>query len=232
MKHVVIDRSVSDVPLFTGAFEDNKEGQGYGMLEQWIPRVGNFISRETGEDVFGGDAVVVICPTRSITDEYRKRMLRFVESGGKVLVFDAPDVEGSTVNDLLWPFGLSSSNAMAPYTSGYLLWPDADRVPQLPFGGSCSISGGEPIAWLGGVPVAAQVHCGQGTVTAVGFGTLFNDEAMGTHWLRDVAPETRSVYEVLYHLLRVSVPCSTAYQESQEDGSLAPNGRQSAECPL
>ncbi|MBM4090998.1 MAG: hypothetical protein FJ276_16485, partial [Planctomycetes bacterium] len=37
--HVVVDRTVSEVPLSTGAFADHEEGGGYGMLEQWIPRV-------------------------------------------------------------------------------------------------------------------------------------------------------------------------------------------------
>ena len=36
---------LSTVPLFTGAFADDPEGGGYGLLEQWIPRVGNYTSR-------------------------------------------------------------------------------------------------------------------------------------------------------------------------------------------
>jgi hypothetical protein len=174
------------------------------MLEQWIPRVGNRISRETGTDVFSGDAIVVICPTRSVGDAYRESLLQFVESGGNLLVFDSPDVEGSTANDLLWSFGLSTSNAMASQVAGPLAWPGADGVPQLELSACCSVTGGETIAWVGEVPVAAQVRHGAGTVTAVGFGSLFNDGAMGTHWLPEPPPETLSVYEVLYHLLRVS----------------------------
>jgi hypothetical protein len=206
MQHVVIDRQLSDVPLFTGAFEDDKEGLGYGMLEQWIPRVGNRISRATGDGVFRGDGLVVICPTRSVSDEYRERLLRFVEAGGRLLVFDSPDVEGSTANSLLWPFGLASSNAMAMQITGPLVFSDAADVPQIPLSASCSVTGGEPIATVGEVPTAARVRYGRGTVTAVGFGSLFNDGTMGYHWLPEPAPETLDVYEVLYHLLRVSLP--------------------------
>ena len=65
--HVVIDRTVSDVPLFTGAFADEKEGLGYGLFEQWIPRIGNWTSRRAGSDAFTGDALVIVCPTRSVT---------------------------------------------------------------------------------------------------------------------------------------------------------------------
>jgi hypothetical protein len=204
MKHVAIDRTLSDVPLFTGAFEDNKEGLGYGMLEQWIPRVGNRISRETGPGVFEGDGIVIICPTGSVRDEYRQRLVQFVESGGNLLVFDSPDVEGSTANDVLWSFGMSSSNAMANQITGNLTWPGAEGVPELQLSACCYVSGGQPIARIGDVPVAAQVRHGAGTVTAVGFGSLFNDAAMGTHWLQEPTSDTRTIYEVLYHVLRVA----------------------------
>jgi len=206
MKHVVIDRTVSDVPLFTGAFEDDKEGLGYGMLEQWIPRVGNYISRDTGDKVFSGDAIVVICPTRSVDDRYREQLTRFVRSGGKLLVFDSPDVRDSTANDLLWPFGLATSNAEATQIAGNLVWPGADDVPPLELSACCRVSGGQAIAQVGDVPVAAQVRYGRGTVTAVGFGSLFNDASMGYHWLQEPNEQTLAVYEVLYHLLRTSLP--------------------------
>jgi hypothetical protein len=206
MPHVVIDREISDVPLFTGAFEDDKEGLGYGMLEQWIPRVGNRISREKGDGVFQGEALVVICPTASVSDEYREQLIQFVEAGGQLLVFDSPDVEGSTANSLLWPFGLASNNAMAAEIAGPLVVSGAEDLPQIELSASCNITGGEPIASVGGVPTAAQVQYGAGTVTAIGFGSLFNDGTMGYHWLPQPSPETLAVYEVLYHLLRASLP--------------------------
>ena len=71
LQHVVIDRTLSSVPLFTGAFADATDGVGYGMLEQWIPRVGNFISRRTGFAVHSKamgwwSSVRPICRARSI----------------------------------------------------------------------------------------------------------------------------------------------------------------------
>ena len=67
---------------------------------------------------------------------------------------------------------------------------------------ACEIVGGEPLAWLHDVPVAARVRWGKGTVTAIGFGGLFNDANMGFHWLPDPEPAVRDRYEVLYGLLR------------------------------
>jgi hypothetical protein len=209
MTHVVIDRTVSDVPLFTGAFADEKEGLGYGMLEQWIPRVGNRISRETGAAVFQGNAIVIICPTRSVPRDFRQRLMRFVESGGRLLVFDSPDVVGSTANSILSPFGLTSDHSAVAQNAGPLQWATDREIPQLDLQAACSIRGGTPMARIGSTPVAAQVRFGKGLVTAAGIGSLFNDGMMGTHWLPEPQADTLKVYQVLYHLLRASLPAPT-----------------------
>jgi hypothetical protein len=202
--HVAIDRTVSEVPLFTGAFTDGEEGVGYGMFEQWIPRVGNFLSRYPGDGAFGGDALVIICPTRSVSLAYRERLKQFVHAGGHVLVLDSIDVEQSTANSLLWPFKLASNHSTAQMPEGELRCAFSPlRVPLL---AACEIQGGEPLAWLGEMPVAARARYGEGTVTAIGFAPLFNDANMGHHWLPEPDPEVRQRYEVLYGLLRVALP--------------------------
>ena len=204
MTHVVIDRNLSEVPLFTGAFADDEDGAGYGMLEQWIPRIGNFISRGAGDKTFVGDGLVILCPTRSVSQQYQDQLLRYVESGGKVLVVDAAAVEGSTANSLLWPFGLASNHSASPAPKGKLRC--VVEAPEIPLEASCEITGGKPLAWLGETPVAASARYGNGTVTAIGFGDLFNDASMGLHWLPEPDAETRQRYDVLYALLRASLP--------------------------
>lgn len=203
MTHVVIDRTVSQMPLFTGAFADDKEGLGYGMLEQWIPRIGNYTSRRSGEDAFMGDGLVIICPTRSVGQEYRDRLMEFVRLGGKVLVFDSMEIENSTANGILWPFGLESiHNATQPSDENLRV---VTQAPSLPLSSSCQITGGEPLAWWGETPVAAQARVGKGTVTAIGFGSFFNDANMGYHWLPEPDAELLERYEVLYALLRAAL---------------------------
>lgn len=204
--HVVIDRTVSEVPLFTGAFADDKEGLGYGLFEQWIPRIGNWTSRGTDAEAFVGEAIVIVCPTRSVTPEYQQRLLEFVARGGRLLVLDSPDVQGSTANSVLWPFGLASTSAWAEQNAGQLTWKDEWSVPRTELQACCRIEGGEPVAWIGQKPAAAQVRYGRGLVTAVGFGSLFNDAAMGTHWLPEPAEDVLQRYQVLYGLLRASLP--------------------------
>ena len=203
---VVVDRRLSEVPLFTGAFADDKEGMGYGMLEQWIPRVGNVITRSADSDPFFGDGLVVICPTVSVSDRYLQQLKRYVEQGGRVLIFDSPDVPDSTANSLLTPFGLQSSRTDAESIQGQLSWPQAENLPQLELQMSCTVQGGQPLAQVGSTPVAAQVQCGEGLVTVVGFGSLFNDAAMGFHWLPEPDEVTRQRYDALYYLLRASLP--------------------------
>jgi hypothetical protein len=207
LPHVVIDRTVSEVPLFTGAFTDGEEGVGYGMLEQWIPRLGNFISRRSGAEAFLGDAIVILCPTRSVPTAYRERLVSFVRDGGRLVVFDSPDVEGSTANSLLWPFGLESRHNVTLPSEAKLKLGHGETAASLE--SSCQIAGGEPLAWLGEVPVAAQVRFGQGAVTAIGFGSLYNDANMGYHWLPEPSLAILQRYETLYALLRASLGGAT-----------------------
>lgn len=220
--HVVLDRTVSEVPLFTGAFADDKEGLGYGLFEQWIPRIGNWTSRAAGADVFASDAIVIVCPTRSVTSEHQRSLVEFVAAGGKLLVLDSPDVQGSTVNSILSPFGLSSSAAGAEQNAGDLTWSDERGIPPMPLLASCRIDGGQPIARIGETPVAAQVRHGGGLVTVVGFGSLFNDTAMGTHWLPPPEQETLQRYGVLYGLLQASLPYKLQSAQAGENLTDAP----------
>ena len=206
--HVSIDRTLCEEPLFTGAFADSEEGVGYGMLEQWIPRVGNVIARQVGSDVFQGDAVVFICPTRSVSKEFRERLVQFVEAGGHALVIDTVEVQGSTANSLLWPFGLAVLHNAQTQPQGELRL--ANKGPRVPLQATCTIEGGTPLAWLGNVPAAAQVRYGKGLVTAIGFGGLFNDANMGFHWLSPPEEQTLQRYEVLYAILRLALPTSPA----------------------
>lgn len=205
MRHVVIDRTVSDVPLFTGAFADDVEGNGYGMLEQWIPRIGDYTSRRSGADAFQGDGLVLICPTKLPSQTYREQLVRWVESGGRLVVFDSPDVENSTANSILMLFGLTSTPG-APT-------PDGEDEPVrmshdsagTPLSNACLIDGGTPIAQWGSTAVAATAAYGNGEVTAIGFGSLFNDANMGYHWLPEPDEELLQRYELLYALLRAGL---------------------------
>jgi hypothetical protein len=215
MPQVVIDRTLSEVPLHTGAFSDAEEGVGYGMLEQWIPRIGNITSRRTGKEVFQGDGLVIIGPTRSVDRVYRDRLVKYVRGGGHVLVVDSMEIEGSTANSLLAPFGLASSHDTEHVAEGVLKW--SPETAEVALETSCAITGGQTLVRLEKMPVAARVRHGQGSITAIGFGALFNDASMGTHWLPEPEPETLERYDLLYAILRAALPGSTSTEISAAD---------------
>ena len=201
MERVMIDRTVSEVPLCRGGFIQDEQGRGYGLLEQWIPRLGYFIARRSGQQAFSGDALVVICPTKSVTRQFRQRLVDYVARGGKVLVVDALGSVGSTANSLLWPFGMTVNHAAAPQGKLAL----ADGWPGVELEGACQITGGEPFMWVDGTPVAARTppgKYGKGSVTAIGFGTLFDDESMGGHWMQVPDAPTFLRYQVLFAVIR------------------------------
>ncbi|HUT95117.1 MAG TPA: hypothetical protein VMY37_37025 [Thermoguttaceae bacterium] len=208
MTRVVIDRTVSEAPLSLGS-ETEGEGRGYGLLEQWISRLGCYTIRESGEGAFSGEMLVVICPTRSVPGEFREGIVEYVARGGKLLVIDSPESFGSTSNSLLWPFGLSVSHATS--RSGQLRL--SEDWPALPVEATCEILGGEPFMWVDRVPVAARARYEQGSVMAIGFGHVLNDTAMGGHWMltpdedltlilrSDLDPGLLKRYDLLFALL-------------------------------
>ena len=107
LPQVVIDRTTSQAPLAKGPDNDDRSGRGFGLLEQSISRLGYTTVRAEGDDVFQGDAVVMIYPSRPVSEAFRKRLVEYVAGGGRLLVIDAGlnDVP-STSNQILRPFGL------------------------------------------------------------------------------------------------------------------------------
>lgn len=200
MTRVVIDRTVSDVPLSLGAFTQGG-GAGYGLFEQWIPRLGYYTKRCSGREAFSGQALVILCPTRSVSREFRQRLVEYVAGGGNVLILDSPDLSGSTVNSLLWPFGMTSDHAAS--REGKLAL--ANGWPGLEVTACCQINGGEPFLWVGDAPVAARARHGKGSVIAVGVAPAFNDQSMGQEWTTEPDAQLLSRYDLLFALLEATI---------------------------
>ncbi len=197
VSRVVIDRTSSEAPLAKGAY--NESETGFGLLEQAIARLGGMTMRRSGEAAFGGDAIVAICPTRSVPHAFREGLRRYVEQGGRLLVIDSPDSEGSTANSLLWPFGMRVSHSEIAQGGELTI---AGRRAGFPVEAASTISGGEPFATLGGRTVGARNKCGEGEVLAIGFGYLMNDTHLGGTWLREPGADALAKYELLYAVLR------------------------------
>jgi len=197
MVRVVVDRTVSDVPLGRGGFTQ-ENGLGYGLMEQWIGRLGYFTARRSGKAALEGSVLVVICPQKSVSEEFREGVREFVAGGGKLLVLDSPDVVGSTANSLLWPFGLGVNHAASRKGKLGL----RDGWPGIPVEAVCEVIGGEAFLWVEGLPVGTRVSYGQGRVMAIGCGSLMNDNGLGGHWMAEPTPDTLTRSDLLFTLVR------------------------------
>ncbi len=217
MTRVVIDRTTSDVSLSKGAYAQNP--QGFGMFEQWISRVhipvdgelrGSYTARRTGLEAFSGDAVVVVCPTKPVTCEFRDALVKYVrEDGGKLLVIDSPESGPSTANSLLSPFGLSVVHDMQ--WEGFLSLGEGWPTMEVEY--AYEIAGGEPIAWMGEKKqvFGARVRFDSGgQVMALGFAGAFHDGRMGDYgdgavWMTDPDETLLNRYDVLFALVRTAL---------------------------
>lgn len=221
---VVLDRTVSETPLSLGGFAD-PSGVGYALLAQWIPRLGYSVAERSGDAAFSGDLLVVVCPTRSVTDSFREVLVRYVADGGRLLVIDSPEVTNSTANGLLWPFGLSVRRGVDAKGKIGL----ASGWPEIAVESVCEVRGGEPLLWVGKTPVAARTPFGQGHVLAIGFGAAFNDTAMGGSWMAEPDDALLVRFDLWFSILRAAAtgravvqPPARPPRPSQPDPSPTP----------
>jgi hypothetical protein len=194
---VVIDRTTSAVPLSEGA-DTHGDGLGYGLLEQWIARTGCYTVRREGSQAFSGDALVVICPSRPVTEAFREELTQYVADGGKLLVIDSPENTGSRADSLLRPFGLSIHHDR-PW-QGKLS--TIASLPVVDITNAKEITGGQPIGKLDKLAVIATAKYGKGSVMAIGCGSLWNDKGMGEHWMLEPNATVKARYDVLFALLQ------------------------------
>jgi hypothetical protein len=197
MPRVLIDRTVSDVPLSQCFYRRGENGTGFGLLEQWIAKLGCYTIREEGKAAFSGDVLAIVRPTRTPSKEYQSDLAGYVDQGGRVLLLDSPENGVSTANEILSPLGIVVRHDEP--VEGALTIKDA--WPNIPVR-SCVVSGGTRIAEINDKPVAATVRRGKGSVTVVGFGDMFNDRNMGYDWMIDPDEHFKRRFNVLFAVVR------------------------------
>jgi hypothetical protein len=204
MINVGIDRAISEGVISKGGFIGGL-ANGYGIFERWILRLGWFTQRGGSEllDPKKNDLVVYLLPNKDVTDDYRDRLIRYVEAGGRILIVDTPpggDRERSTANSLLKPFGMELKTPYQPLTDQITSTIGLPAVAPTP---TYELTGADEIlASCKNQPVAGTLHYGKGSVTAIGFGSRFSDTNMGV--TGDVDPDENllKLYDVQYGLLR------------------------------
>ncbi len=210
MPLVVIDRTTSRVPLANSDEIDDPTGAGFGLFEEWIPRLGFQTVRAEDDALFQGDAIVMLYPQVSVGDAFRRKLVDYVRRGGRLLVVDAGMSEvASTSNQILSPFGLSLDYGES--LSGVLVL--KEPWPRSLVEHAWEVLGGTSFATLGGEQtVCATAKYGDGLVMVVSFGTMFNDLHMSGPWSldnnkigrwgKDPTLEERTRYDVLFAVLR------------------------------
>lgn len=210
MVTVAMDQSVSHPELPRNGFIDGwTKPMGFGIFERWILRLGYFIKRSKGPDVFQSTVAVFVRPDAQITDEFRKALVEYVLNGGKVLVLDAPPEEqlgaaarGTQPNFAADPEAPPDSqsddaSSRGTPTTNDLLEPFGLRVDHdTSLSGQLTTSegwapvktehtavvhGGQPFAWVDNQPVGTTLSYGDngGSVTVVGYGWRLSDARMG-----------------------------------------------------
>ena len=216
----VIDRTTSDAPLSKGAYIQGKtinppsspydpppsdisklEGDGFGIAEQWIGRLGYMTARREGKDAFSGNALVVFYPKKPAPGGFIIQLEKYVSEGGVLIVLDDPENTQSTANTLLAPFGLrikqdQSWQGVLTIAEG---WPSIDAP------NGYEVTGGSVVARFLNRPVAAMVSYGKGRVLVIGFGSLFNDKNMDKTWLAEPDSIVMKRYNAFYALIRLAV---------------------------
>jgi hypothetical protein len=198
---VAIDRNLCTAPLSKSGFI-KASPQGFGIFEQWILKLGYFVTRRGDAGVFSRDLAVFMHPHRTVPDAFRAELVRYVEAGGKALILDSAVNEKSTANSLLHPFGLTIERE--PLPDGALEAPTG--WPQGVAGTSLrQVRGGTPLLHAQGKPVAAVVRRGKGIVVALGCGARFNDDNMGVTTDIEPSPALRDVFELEFRLVKAIV---------------------------
>ena len=140
-------------------------------------------------------------PNLTVTSKFRKELVNYVASGGKVLILDSPANVKSTANSLLYPFGLN----VMPGTNLKGLLKAPESWPVIRIDSTYQIEGGQPIIWVENAPIAATARHGKGIVSVIGFGSRFADAYMGV--TGDVVPndELRKVFDLQFATLKAIV---------------------------
>jgi hypothetical protein len=204
MVNVGIDRTVSDAVISKGGFIGGL-ANGYGIFERWILRLGWFTQRGGAEllEIEGPnkkDMVVYLLPAKDVTEEYRERLVKYVENGGRVLVIDTPENPHSTANSLLKPFGMELRRPYTPLTGDIVstLGLATVQTPNI-----YEVTGiHEALATVGGKAAAGTARYGKGSVTAIGFGARFSDTNFGVTGDVNPGEEMLKLYELQYGILR------------------------------
>ncbi len=164
----------------------------YGIFDRWILRLGYFTARRTYPEVLERQPTLIVFlePNEPISREYRARLARFVEDGGKILVVDSPpsarrryesplrasledaddDSGGADTDESASAQGPTTNELIEPFGMSVdhatvvggpqSLLVSSEGWPAVPIHAAVVVRGGRPFAWVGDKPVGASISVG------------------------------------------------------------------------
>jgi hypothetical protein len=177
----------------------------YSIFYQWVQRLGYFPAADLeGDAVDGAPAMIVmINPNKPLTTVYREALVKYVESGGCLLMLDGPSNDTSSSNELLRAFGMRFESG-SPTRTSFVANARGDTLATVVRKISCwPIAGGTArYTAEDGAVIGAGTTLGKGTVFAAGFARLFADVYMGKE--QSVYPDESQLayYNLEFNLVR------------------------------
>jgi len=179
---VVLDETLSEVFSRSDSTSGSEEKQ-FSAFRDWIGLLGYSTTQAAGADALTGDLLVVVYPNRKPDAQRLDSLDSYVRGGGHLLVIDSPGNTPSTAGDLLKPFGLSFDTTEPRHGELVVTDQDQEHWMNVPIARAWLVRGGEPLVELGpDIPIGATVKHGNGSVTALGCGSVFSDARMRESW--------------------------------------------------
>ncbi|MCP4118707.1 MAG: hypothetical protein GY737_25595 [Desulfobacteraceae bacterium] len=176
-KQAIFENAHSDFTLPVDQLVDNHP-RNMHTFYVWTQRLGYVPELENDLDAaLQKDAMVfIIMPTRVFKDDEIKKIVGFVENGGKVILLDSPRNSKTTSNRLLENFDMKINfDAL----SDTILF-DHNKKPICKGIKSGTVSGGKPfITTKDGLPVFSVTKRGKGKIGVMANAHIFTNQQMG-----------------------------------------------------
>ncbi|KPJ57635.1 MAG: hypothetical protein AMS16_01110, partial [Planctomycetes bacterium DG_58] len=229
--HVAFLREGCEYELPIEDFVRDRE-KSFDLVYQWVLRLRYFPRvRRTLADALQDDLVVMVNPVGGFGARDLRRLHRYVESGGKVLVLLRQPSATPALKRLFdmfdlrvdpGPFEYFERVSHAADTQGLLdifqleIDPSvvcrrkalvaADGQSTGVVADGVVVRGGKTLYRMAGLPVAAMYEAGDGKLLVIGFGELFRDSAMGHTNATLPDEQLKARFRLLFKLLQFLLP--------------------------
>ena len=188
----------SDILLPITALVNNLE-KSYETFYVWTQRLG-YVPTVVPHlsEAMQGDALVIINASTPFNDKQKKKVIDYVDQGGRLIVMDSSFNKNSTSNEILALFDMKLS--FEPRQDSFFLDALGQRIATTIYSGI--VKGGKPVLIAQDKePILSQTRRGKGLVVVMVDSMLFSDRMLGTTGIEPNS-EQRRLYELEFWLLR------------------------------